>query len=80
MFGGLEPPKNQIRMKRVNGSQGQNQSDLGDTLCYSAATGDVDGDNRTDLIVNEMAGNGIGPGTINVGNLLVISGRSCGEQ
>ena len=76
---GLEPPKNQIRMKRVNGAHGQNGSDLGDTLCYSAATGDVDGDGRIDLIVNEMVGNGIGPGTINVGDLLVISGPALGQ-
>ncbi len=36
--------------------------------------GDIDGDGRTDLIVNEMRGNGISPASLDVGNLLIIGG------
>jgi hypothetical protein len=42
----------------------------GDVLCYSAADGDMNGDGRADLIVNEMLGDG--SATNNVGNLLLI--------
>jgi hypothetical protein len=45
-------------------------ANVGDVLCYSAADGDMNGDGRTDLIVNEMLGDG--SSTSNVGNLLVI--------
>lgn len=48
--------------------------DAGDTLCYSAAAGDVDGDGSHDLITNEMVGNGSGPAAVDVGNLVVFSG------
>ena len=34
----------------------------------------MDGDGRTGIIVNEMVGNGLGPGTVDAGNLLLISG------
>jgi hypothetical protein len=47
----------------------------GDVLCYSAADGDMDGDGRTDLIINEMLGDGVSPGTVDVGNLVIVSGR-----
>lgn len=57
----------------ANGTVGANQPD---TLCYSAAAGDLDGDGFVDLIANEMIGDGLGPGTVDVGNLLLISGRA----
>ena len=43
-------------------------------MCYSAAAGDVDGDGLTDIIANEMVGNGIAPSTLDVGNLIVMGG------
>ncbi len=58
----------------VEGAFGSATSDAGDTLCYSAAAADLDGDGFTDLIVNEMAGNGIAEDTVDVGNMLLISG------
>ncbi|MEZ4272289.1 MAG: hypothetical protein R3C68_12930 [Myxococcota bacterium] len=59
---------------RIDGARGSNNQRDGDTLGYSAAIGDVDGDGRMDLILNEMLGDGLGPGTVNVGNLLLLSG------
>jgi FG-GAP repeat len=47
-------------------------TDTGDTLCYSAATGDLDGDGRADLIVNGMVGNGSSPDAVDTGNLLIL--------
>jgi len=55
------------------GANGAAPGDAGDTLSYSAASGDVDGDGRIDLITNEMVGNGIA-GQVDVGNLIVLSG------
>ncbi len=56
----------------ANGEQSVN--DTGDTLMYSAAAADIDGDGRTDLIVNEMRGNGVSATALDVGNLLIIGG------
>lgn len=64
-----------LRLLEVRGALGGRGSDTGDTLCYSAASGDVDGDGRTDILVNEMRGNGVAQNAIDVGNLLVIDGR-----
>ena len=59
----------------IYGAQGASTAeDFGDTLMYSAMAADVDADGRTDLIVNEMLGNGSAPAMFDVGNLLVISG------
>ncbi len=58
----------------VEGAMGSKTSDAGDTLCYSAAAADLDGDGFIDLIVNEMAGNGLADDTVDVGNMLLISG------
>jgi hypothetical protein len=66
------PARSELDVLPVFGAHGSFGSDRGDTLCYSAATGDLDGDGRTDLIVNEMVGNGRAPGAINVGNMLLI--------
>ena len=43
-------------------------------LCYRAGARDYDGDGIDDLIVNEMLGDGVSPGTANTGNVIVISG------
>ena len=50
--------------------------DTGDTLGYSAASADIDGDGVMDIVVNEMVGNGLQPGSIDVGNLIILSGAS----
>ncbi len=42
----------------------------GDTLCYSAAAGDLDDDDRPELIMNEMLGDGTS--TNGVGNLVLV--------
>lgn len=62
------------RATAIYGALGTDGRDSGDTLAYSAAVGDLDGDGRDDLIVNEMEGNGLQPGTIDVGNLIALSG------
>lgn len=63
-----QPNASLVRISEVHGVQ------AGDVLCYSADAGDHDGDGRDDLIVNEMLGDGLQPGTANVGNLIVVSG------
>ncbi|MEM7587544.1 MAG: FG-GAP repeat protein [Acidobacteriota bacterium] len=70
------PAPEVVRVAEVQGAQGAGLGDVGDTLGYSAAAGDVDGDGLTDLIVNEMVGNGLAPDAVDVGNLLVLSGRA----
>ena len=65
---GNQPDPATIRLSEIHGVK------TGDVLCYSAASGDYDGDGIDDLIVNEMLGDGIAPGTNNVGNLIVVSG------
>jgi hypothetical protein len=65
-------------MLPVLGARGSFGVDRGDTLCYSAATGDLDADGRTDLIANEMVGNGVAADAVNVGNLVVIGSPLAG--
>lgn len=65
---GDQPDASLVRISEVHGVQ------AGDVLCYSADAGDHDGDGRDDLIVNEMLGDGLQPGTVDVGNLIVVSG------
>ena len=64
---GALPDINEVRIIELQGAKAN------DVLCYSAAAGDIDGDGLTDLIVNEMLGDG--PTAINAGNLLVVPGR-----
>jgi hypothetical protein len=65
---GQQPDTSLVRISEVHGVK------AGDVLCYSADAGDYDGDGIDDLIVNEMLGDGLSPGTANVGNLIVVSG------
>ncbi|MEM7481455.1 MAG: hypothetical protein AAF481_09800 [Acidobacteriota bacterium] len=84
---GRLPPTRRVRITLIEGARGgvadpsgQGQSpDIGDTLCYSAAAGDVNGDGRTDIITNEMVGNGVGPGAVDVGNLVILDGGMTGS-
>lgn len=72
---GALPRQPSVRITEVQGALGSTEVDTGDILCYSASAGDIDGDGRTDLIVNEMNGNGLAPDTLDVGNLIVIGGQ-----
>ncbi len=71
---GAFPPPNQVRITEIQGALGRTSSDEGDTLCYSAAAGDFNDDGKTDVITNEMVGNGIAPGSVDAGNLIILSG------
>jgi hypothetical protein len=68
------PDASEVHLVELYGAHGTFGNDRGDTLCYSAAAGDLDGDGLTDLITNEMVGNGLGAGSVNVGNLLLLGG------
>jgi hypothetical protein len=83
---GLPPPE-AVRIVEIQGANATaGVDDGGDTLCYSAAGGDVDDDGVPDLLINEMEGNGFtadGPDDgeeldpiADVGNLLVIGGAA----
>lgn len=65
---GQQPDPSKIRITEIYGAK------VADVLGYSAAGADYDGDGLDDLIVNEMLGDGLAPNTLNVGNLIVISG------
>lgn len=70
------PSPDAVRIVEIQGAKGTMAGDGGDTLAYSAAAGDVNRDGVTDLVINEMLGNGSAPAAKDVGNLLVISGRA----
>ena len=63
-----------VQIFELLGVNGRVGTDQGDTLCYSAAVGDIDADGRIDMVVNEMRGNGVSVDAIDSGNLLIISG------
>jgi len=70
---GMLPPTSEVRIAVIQGRFGSVSGfDNGDVLAYSASYGDMDGDGRTDIIVNEMTGNS--PSDNDVGNLVLISG------
>ncbi|MFK7956046.1 MAG: FG-GAP repeat protein [Lysobacterales bacterium] len=73
------PPPSQLRLTEVYGARGNIPGDTGDTLAYSGAAGDINGDGRTDILTNEMVGNGIAPNTVDVGNLIILSGSLLAE-
>lgn len=73
---GAIPSPAVLRVAEIQGALGTSASFAsGDTLAYSASSGDLDGDGRTDLVINEMEGDGLG-GPLDVGNLIVVSGRA----
>ncbi len=69
------PAPELVAVTHIQGARGSSGIDSGDTLCYSAAAGDVDLDGLTDILTNEMLGNGVSPGALDVGNLLLVGGR-----
>lgn len=69
------PPEDELRLALMIGANGTLGSNTGDTLCYSAASGDIDGNGIPDLVVNEMVGDGFGGAPSDVGNLVIIRGR-----
>lgn len=71
---GNQPESSVFDITNIYGAYGTNGADIGDTLAYSAASGDMDGDGLVDLIVNEMVGNGTSPEAQDVGNLIILSG------
>ncbi len=76
----LPLPTAGLRATVVFGARGTSGSDTGDTLAYSAAAGDLNGDGRSELITNEMEGNGLAPDSADVGNLLVLDGALLAGQ
>ena len=74
------PPPGVLRITQVYGANGNNGTDSGDVLSYSAAAGDIDRDNCVDIITNEMLGNGLTPAADDTGNLIVISGALTADQ
>jgi len=68
------PEPSEVHIVEILGAQGTSGSDKGDTLSYSGQAGDINGDGRTDLITNEMVGNGLGGAPEDVGNLIILSG------
>ena len=74
------PSSDLVRTTRIIGANATDGRDIGDTLGYSAAAADIDGDGHTDLITNEMVGNGLGPDAEDVGNLIVVSGAALGGE
>lgn len=72
----LQPDDGVFPITNILGARGTRGNDTGDTLAYSAASGDINGDGAIDLIVNEMVGNGLTAGSVDAGNLIIISGAS----
>jgi hypothetical protein len=70
------PSLDEVRYAEIYGGRGRRPQDEGDTLAYSADAADLDGDGRTDLITNEMLGNGVSAEAVDVGNLIIIRGAA----
>ncbi|MCG8461932.1 MAG: hypothetical protein MI919_37085, partial [Holophagales bacterium] len=73
---GSQPPPAALRTAEIWGREGTSGQDEGDTLAYSGAPADLDADGHVDLVVNEMVGDGFGGTPLDVGNLIVVSGRA----
>ncbi len=67
------PDSRNIQITHLLGAAGREPRDSGDMLAYSAAVADFDRDGLSDLMINEMGGNGQAPDTIDVGNFLILS-------
>ena len=79
--GGLQPDPDDLQITDIFGANGDVPgSDDGDTLMYSATAADMDGDGLDDLIVNEMLGNGVAAGALDVGNVLIIGGATVPKE
>lgn len=65
------PDPSDVQFLEIYGANGVS-GDAGDTLCYSAADGDINGDGVIDVITNEMLGNGLQPGSEDAGNLVLM--------
>ncbi|MEJ8566599.1 integrin alpha [Elongatibacter sediminis] len=63
-------PESGVSIFEIYGAEGLGSPGAGDTLCYSAANGDMNGDGRIDLIFNEMQGDG--STAVDVGNMLLL--------
>jgi len=68
------PDPADVQFLEIYGANGVS-GDAGDTLCYSAADGDINGDGIIDMITNEMLGNGLQPGSEDSGNLILLDVR-----
>ncbi len=73
---GAYPNAEDVAIHEIYGANGDVSGNVGDTLAYSAAAGDLNDDGVADLIINEMTGDGLAPGTVDVGNLLLIDGAA----
>ncbi len=71
---GSQPDDAVFNITNIYGANGASGTDAGDTLAYSAASADMDGDGLIDLIINEMVGNGTTPESEDAGNLIILSG------
>ena len=76
----LATPSDSFSITNIYGGHGTDGDDIGDTLAYSAAAGDIDNDGQVDLITNEMVGNGAGANAVDVGNLIIISGATVAQS
>lgn len=68
------PDAAQIEILEIHGAKGRDGANEGDTLSYSGADGDLNGDGIIDIITNEMVGDGVAPGAVDVGNLILLNG------
>jgi len=76
-----KPSPVDLRITEIFGAHGKmSNNDHGDTLMYSAASADMDGDGSDDLVINEMRGNGVDVGALDVGNLIIISGATVPKE
>ena len=66
------PSPSEVQFLEICGANGAFPGDGGDTLCYSGADGDLNGDGVIDILTNEMVGNGLQPNTVDVGNLILL--------
>ena len=75
-FSDLEPSQfpssADVQIHEIYGGSGIGGGGGGDVLCYSAASGDMTGDGRIDLIINEMQGDGSDPAAFDVGNMIIV--------
>lgn len=74
------PSSDEIQVVNYYGAKGSVSGNTGDTLAYSGDAGDIDKDGYADIITNEMVGDGIAANTVDVGNLIIISGKGFADS